>query len=71
VVRPGLPEELVSLETELHNRDHRIRVEVRPEVLRLTTRPGKAAPIRVGFRNVVVEVRSGTMTEWPIDQAGS
>ena len=68
---PGLPEELLSIDTELHFRDHRIRVEVTPEVLRLTTRPGKAAPIRVGFRNVVVELRSGTVTEWPIDQAGS
>ena len=36
-----------------------------------TTRPGNAAPIRVGFRNVLVEVRPGTVTEWPIDQAGS
>src|SRR5207342_1656340 len=68
---PALPDELVSLDTELHYRDHRIRVEVRPGVLRLTMRPGKAAPIRVGFRNVVVEVRPGTVTEWSLDQASS
>ena len=68
---PALPEELVSLDTELHYRDHRIRVEVRHGVLRLTTRPGRAAPIRVGFRNNVVELRPGTVTEWSLDQASS
>ena len=68
---PALPEELVSLDTELHYRDHRIRVEVRHGVLRLTTRPGRAAPIRVGFRNIVVELRPGTVTEWSLDQASS
>jgi len=68
---PALPDELVSLDTELHYRDHRIRVEIGPGVLRLTTRPGSAAPIRVGFRNVVVELRPGTVTEWLLDQASS
>jgi alpha,alpha-trehalase len=68
---PGLPDEVISLDTELHYRDHRIRVEVRPDVVRLTTRPGTAAPIRVGFRNVITEVHPGTVTEWPLDPAGS
>ena len=68
---PGLPDEVVGLQTELHYRGHRIRVEVKPDLLRLTTRPGTAAPIRVGFRNVVVEVRAGTVTVWPLDPAGS
>ena len=49
---PALPEELVRLDTELHYRGHRVQIELSPEVLRLT-RPGRAAPIRVGFRNVV------------------
>jgi alpha,alpha-trehalase len=68
---PALPEELVRLDTELHYRGHRVQIELNPEVLRLTTRPGRAAPIRVGFRNVVVELRPGTVTEWPLDQASS
>lgn len=68
---PGLPDEVVGLEMELHYRDHRIRVEVSPMFFRLTPRPGTAAPIRVGFRNVVVEVRAGTVTDWPLDRAGS
>jgi alpha,alpha-trehalase len=68
---PALPEELVRLDTELHYRGHRVQIELSPEVLRLTTRPGRAAPIRVGFRNVVVELRPGTVTEWPLDQASS
>lgn len=68
---PALPEELTSLDTELHYRDHSIRVEVRPDTLRLTNRPGKAAPIRVGYRGVVLELRPGTVTEWPIDQAST
>jgi alpha,alpha-trehalase len=68
---PALPEELVRLDTELHYRGRGVQIEVRPDVLRLTTRPGRAAPIRVGFRNVVVELRPGAVTEWPLDQAGS
>ena len=68
---PALPEELVRLDTELHYRGHRVQIELSPAVLRLTTRPGSAAPIRVGFRNVVVELRPGTVTEWPLDHASS
>jgi hypothetical protein len=71
VVDPGLPDEVISLDTELDYRDHRIRVEVLPDVFRLTTRPGTAAPIRVGFRNVITEVRPGTVTEWLPERAGS
>jgi hypothetical protein len=56
--------------TPRDGRDQRIRVELRPELLGLTTPPGKAAPIRVGLRNVVVEVRPGTVTEWPLDRTG-
>jgi alpha,alpha-trehalase len=66
---PALPEQLVSLDMELHYREHRIRVEVSPAVLRLTIRPGRAAPIRVGFRDVIVELRPGTVTEWPLGRA--
>jgi alpha,alpha-trehalase len=63
---PSLPEGLTRLEMELHFRDHRIRVEVTPERLRLVTRPGSGAPIRVGFQGVVVELRPGTTTEWTL-----
>jgi len=39
--------------------------------LRLTTRPEAAAPIRVGLGTVVVELRPGTTTEWPLGPASS
>ncbi len=64
---PALPKELTRLEMELHYRQQRLRVEVTPDRLRLVTRPGTAAPIRVGFQGVVVELRPGTATEWPLD----
>jgi len=68
---PALPDELKRLEFDLRYRDHRIRVEVTPDRLRLTTRPGAAAPIRVGLGTVVVELRPGTTTEWPLGPASS
>ena len=68
---PGLPDELVSLDTELHYRDHRIRVELSARGSSADHASGKALRSDVGFRNVVVELRAGTVTEWPIDQAGS
>jgi len=64
---PALPTPLTHLDVELHYRGHRIRVQVTPERFRLATHPGTAGPVRVGFRDLVVEMRPGAELAWPLD----
>jgi alpha,alpha-trehalase len=63
---PLLPEGLSCLEMELHYREHRVKVEITPERLRLETRGGQAAPTRFGFRGDAVELKAGTTHEWSL-----
>ena len=60
-----------DLDVELHYRGHRIRVQVTPERFRLATRPGTAGPVRVGFRDLLVEMRPGAELAWPLDSTNS
>jgi alpha,alpha-trehalase len=64
---PALPTPLTHLDLELHYRGHRIRVQVTPDRFRLSTRPGTAGPVRVGFRDLMVELRPGAELAWPLD----
>ena len=64
---PALPPEMTHLDVELHYRGQRIRVEVTPRRFRLATRPGTAEPIKVGFRDLVVEIGPGAEIAWPLD----
>ena len=66
---PALPTELTHLDLELHYRGHRVRVQVTPDRFRLVTRPGTAPPIKIGFRELVVEMRPGADLAWPLDPA--
>ena len=66
---PALPTELTHLDLELHYRGHRVRVQVTPDRFRLVTRPGTAPPIKIGFRELVVEMRPGADLTWPLDPA--
>jgi alpha,alpha-trehalase len=65
---PALPTQLTHLDVQLHYRGHRIRVQVTPDRFRLTTRSGTAGPVRVGFRDLVVEMRPGAELTWPLDR---
>jgi trehalose/maltose hydrolase-like predicted phosphorylase len=67
---PALPTPLTHLDAELHYRGHRIRVQVTPERFRLATHPGTAGPVRVGFRDLVVEMRAGAEMAWPLNPKG-
>jgi trehalose/maltose hydrolase-like predicted phosphorylase len=66
---PALPTQLTHLDVELHYRGHRIRVQVTPDRFRLSTRPGTAGSVRVGFRDLVVELRPGADLVWPLGPA--
>ena len=68
---PALPTQLTHLDVELHYRGHRIRVQVMPDRFRLSTRPGTAGPVRVGFRDLVVELRPGAELVWPLEPASA
>jgi alpha,alpha-trehalase len=64
---PALPTQLTNLDVELHYRGHRIRAQVMPDRFRLSTRPGTTGPVRVGFRDLIVELRPGAELVWPLD----
>jgi alpha,alpha-trehalase len=66
---PALPTPLTNLDMELHYRGHRIQVQVTPERFRLAARPGTAPPIKVGFGDLVVEMRPGAELVWPPEPA--
>lgn len=63
---PAIPQEFRALEFEVHYRDHRLQVRITPDLLRLSTIPSDVAPIRVGFRDEIVELRPGSIQEWPL-----
>jgi len=65
---PAIPEEFRALEFELHYRGHRLQVRISPELLRLSTIPSEVAPIRVGFRDEVVELQPGSIQEWSLTE---
>jgi alpha,alpha-trehalase len=61
-----IPVEFRALEFELHYRGHRLQVRITPELLHLSTIPSEVAPIRVGFRDEVVELMPGSTVEWSL-----
>jgi alpha,alpha-trehalase len=65
-LNPNLPDELGRLELEVHYRGHRVRIEIDSTRLVLTTRPGRAAPIHVGFRGEMVELAAEGTIAWPL-----
>ncbi len=65
---PAIPEELQALEFEIHYRSHRLQLRITPELLRLSTIPSDVAPIRVGFREEVVELQPGSVQEWALSE---
>jgi alpha,alpha-trehalase len=65
-IDPRLPAELRAIRFDVHYRHHWVEVEVLPERVRLATRPGRAAPIRVGYRGDVVEIGPGQTHEFEL-----
>ena len=65
---PVIPEEIRSLEFDVHYRGHLLQVHVAPEVLKLSTPPNDVATIEVGFRDEIVELAPGTTIEWSLSE---
>ena len=60
---PRLPDEMPKLELSLHYRGHRLEIEIDRRHLRICSRPGTAAPIRVGLRGRVEALGTGEARE--------
>jgi alpha,alpha-trehalase len=63
---PAIPQELQALEFQIHYRGHRVQVRLTPEVLRVSALPSEEAPIQVGFRDEVAELRPAGTLEWSL-----
>jgi trehalose/maltose hydrolase-like predicted phosphorylase len=68
---PVLPDEVSCLEMQLHYREHRVKVELTPDRLRLENRGGTPVPIRVGCRGDVIELKAEMAHEWPLGSASA
>ena len=64
---PRLPVELSALEFSVHYRGQRLEIAIDRGHLRVRSRPGLAAPIRVGLIDEIVELSPGDAREVPID----
>jgi alpha,alpha-trehalase len=65
-IDPALPEELSRLRFAVHYRGHRVAVDITARRLQVSTLPALSAPIRVGFRDEVVELAGGSSKDWPL-----
>ena len=66
-INPALPEELSRLYFAVHYRGQRVAVDITARRLVVSTLPTLSRPIRVGFRDEVVELAGGSSKEWPLN----
>ena len=58
-LNPLLPDELQAVHTAVGYRQHWIELEFTSTHVRIQTTPGRASPIRLGFRGEVFEMGAG------------
>jgi trehalose/maltose hydrolase-like predicted phosphorylase/beta-phosphoglucomutase-like phosphatase (HAD superfamily) len=63
---PALPPEVKHLSFSVHYRGHRVEVALAEDHIRISSRPGRAAPIRVLVRDSVVELQPGAEAEFEL-----
>jgi trehalose/maltose hydrolase-like predicted phosphorylase/beta-phosphoglucomutase-like phosphatase (HAD superfamily) len=63
---PALPPEIKQLRFSVHYRGHRIDVALAEDHIQISSRPGRAAPIKVLVRDEVVELQPGAQTEFEL-----
>jgi len=59
-LNPYLPGELKEMRFDIFYRQHWINLIITHNRLTLSTKPGTAAPIKIGFRDRVLELKAGT-----------
>jgi trehalose/maltose hydrolase-like predicted phosphorylase len=67
---PALPPEVPRLRFSAHYRGHRLNVEITEDRMRITARPGPAAPIRLGLRHQTFELKPGDTMELEMGRRG-
>jgi len=60
---PALPPEIKQLRFSVHYRGHRIDVMLAEDRMRISSRPGRARPIKILVRDKAVELQPGAHTE--------
>jgi beta-phosphoglucomutase family hydrolase len=65
ILNPLLPDELPSLEFDMHYRGHWLRLTIDHEHVSITSSPGPARPVRVHLREQAFTVRAGDRIDMP------
>src|SRR6266487_1969389 len=63
---PALPPEIKQLRFSVHYRGHRLDVTFAEDHIWISSRPGRAAPIKVLVRDEVIELQAGAQTEFEL-----
>lgn len=66
-INPALPEELSRLRFAVHYRGQRVAIDITARRLVVSTLPSLSPPVRVGFRDEVVEMAGGSSKAWPLN----
>ena len=69
-LNPSLPADLKEMRFDILYRRHWLNLTITPDRLKLSTRPGAAAPIKIGFRDEVKELKAGDAIEFDLDSGG-
>jgi trehalose/maltose hydrolase-like predicted phosphorylase len=65
---PALPPQVKQVRFSVHYRGHRIDVTLIEDRLEVSSRPGRAQPIKVLVRDQTVELGPGTQHQFALEQ---
>jgi trehalose/maltose hydrolase-like predicted phosphorylase/beta-phosphoglucomutase-like phosphatase (HAD superfamily) len=66
---PALPDEVKRIRFSIHYRGHRIEIQLTAGEMRLISRPGTAAPIKVHVRGQIVDLATGSEARFALKPA--
>jgi trehalose/maltose hydrolase-like predicted phosphorylase/beta-phosphoglucomutase-like phosphatase (HAD superfamily) len=66
---PALPAEVKQIHFSIHYRGHRIEIRLNADEMRLSSRPGVAAPIKIHVRGEVVDLAAGEEARFALKPA--
>ena len=64
---PSLPKKLKQVQFNIRYRGHWITVKVTEDLLRVCSRKQNIAPIKIGFREEVFDLKAGDWMEFKLD----
>ena len=63
---PALPPEVKQLRFSVHYRGHRVEIMLAEDHMSVSSRPGRASPIKIRVREETRELAPGTHAEFPL-----